>query len=316
MKAAVVTSYSAPPRYQDHVDPRATGEHELVVDVLAAGLHPRVRMQANGSHYTSSDEHLPLVPGIDGVGRGPDGTLWYFLTLGAAPGSMAERALIDTRRSIPLPNGADPVTVAATLNCAIASWLALSRRITFHQGRNVMVMGATGGTGQMAVQVARLFGADQVVAVGRDAGRLAAVPGATATALLDDPEQIRRVGAEVDVVLDFLWGAPATTTMAALVAGRADPPGRALTWINLGEMAGHETPVPAGLLRSSRLELIGSGQGSLSTAEIAADLPAVAAEIARGTFAVPATVVPLHQVEQTWPLPADSSTRIVFTPDG
>ncbi|WP_123600705.1 zinc-binding alcohol dehydrogenase family protein [Micromonospora sp. Llam0] len=179
-----------------------------------------------------------------------------------------------------------------------------------------MVVGATGGTGQMAVQVARLFGADQVIAVGRDAGRLAAIPGATATVLLDDPEQIRRVGAEVDVVLDFLRGAPATTTMAALAAGRTDTPGKTLTWINLGEMAGHETPVPAGLLRSSRLELIGSGQGSLSTAEIAADLPAVAAEIARGTFAVPATVVPLHRVEQTWPLPADSSTRIVFTPDG
>src|SRR5580700_1179466 len=78
MKAAVVTSFGAPPRFADFPAPVAAGEHELVVDVLAAGLHPRVRSQANGSHYTSTGE-LPLVPGIDGVGHGPDGLLRYFV---------------------------------------------------------------------------------------------------------------------------------------------------------------------------------------------------------------------------------------------
>ncbi|MFI7450008.1 hypothetical protein ACIBQX_21140 [Nonomuraea sp. NPDC049714] len=312
MKAAVVTTFSEPPHYQDHPEPQATGEHELVVDVLAAGLHPRVRMQAEGSHYSSTDE-LPLVPGIDGVGRGPDGRLWYFLSLGATLGSMAERTLIDTRRSVVLPRHADPVTVAATLNCAIASWLALNRRITFEKGQNVMVIGATGGTGRMAVQVARLFGADQVIAVGRDADRLAAIPGADATALLSDPESIGRAGAEVDVVLDFVWGAPAAAAMTALVTGRTDPT-RPLTWVELGSMAGPQAPIPSAALRSSRLQIIGSGQGSLTTADMAAEAPAVAAEIVRGTFAVDATEVALQHVEQIWTRPADSSTRIVFTP--
>ncbi|MGW3342576.1 hypothetical protein ACWDA3_04680 [Nonomuraea rubra] len=277
MKAAVVTSYAEPPHYLDFPDPRPASEHHVVVDVLAAGLHPRVRMQAAGSHYTSSDNDLPLVPGIDGVGRGPDGTLWYFMSLGNTPGSMAQRTLIDTRRAVALPPGTDPVMVAATLNCAIAPWLALNRRITFTKGQNVLVLGVTGGTGRMSIPVARLFGAGQVIAVGRDPGRLSTITGATVTALL---------------------------------AARTDPK-RPLTWVQLGEMAGPHAPLPAALLRSSRLQLLGSGQGSLSAAEMAADVPSVAAEIVRGTFAMDATAVPLRDAEQAWVRPTDSSTRML-----
>ncbi|MCA1190197.1 MULTISPECIES: zinc-binding alcohol dehydrogenase family protein [unclassified Saccharopolyspora] len=307
MKAAVVTAYGTGPRYADTPSPRATEEHEIVVDVLAAGLHPRVRMQADGSHYTSSPDELPLVPGLDGVGRGPDGRLWFFAIFGGRSGSMAEQAVIDTRRSIVLPDGADPVAVAATMNCVIASWLALTRRIALEPGKNVLVLGATGGTGRMAVAVARLFGAAQVTAVGRDPERLAAVRGATGTALIGDPPP-----PDVDVVLDFLWGEPAVTTMGALLSARPEP-ARPLTWINLGETAGSRAALPAGALRSSRIDVIGSGQGSLSGAEMAAAAPEVLAEIARGTFAVDADPIPLHDVERAWAKPADSSKRIVLT---
>jgi NADPH:quinone reductase-like Zn-dependent oxidoreductase len=220
--------------------------------------------------------------------------------------------VIDTRRSFVLPDGSDPVSVAATLNCAIASWLALKRRTTFERGQNVMVLGATGGTGRMAVDVGRLLGAGQVIAVGRDPERLAAIPSATATALTSDPETIGRLGAEVDVVLDFLWGEPAATAMATLVHGRTDLL-HPLTWVNLGEMAGARAVLPAGVLRSSRLQVIGSGQGSLTAAEMASEIPAVAAEIARGTFAVEPDPIALRDVERAWSRPADSSKRIVFT---
>ncbi|MEN3615945.1 zinc-binding alcohol dehydrogenase family protein [Plantactinospora sp. ZYX-F-223] len=314
MKAAVVTAFGTAPRYLELDEPQPADEHEIVVDVLAAGLHPRVRMQAVGSHYTSSRDSLPVVPGIDGVGRGSDGRLWYFMSLGGRYGSLAERAVIDTRRAFVLPDGSDPVPVAATLNCAIASWLALTRRITFERGQNVLVLGATGGTGRMAVQVCRLLGAGQVIAAGRDPERLAAIPRATATALTGDPETIGRLGAEVDVVLDFLWGEPAETAMAALVAGRTDLL-RPLTWFNLGEMAGAQATLPAGVLRSSRLQLVGSGQGSLTAAEMAAEIPTVAAEIARGTFAVEPDPIALSDVERAWSRPVDSSKRIVFTPN-
>ncbi|GAA3634707.1 zinc-binding alcohol dehydrogenase family protein [Kineosporia mesophila] len=312
MKAAVVTAYGEAPRYLDLPEPRAVGEHELVVEVLAAGLHPRVRMQAEGSHYTSSAEDLPLVPGIDGVGRGPDGRLWYFMSLGARAGSMAERTVIDTRRALMLPESTDPVTVAGTLNCAIASWLVLSRRIPFEKGHNVLILGATGGTGQMSVPVARHFGAGRVIAVGRDTGRLAALPGVDDIALLGDPESVARVGAEVDVVLDYVWGEPAVAAMTALVQNRPEP-ARPLTWVQLGEIAGAQASVPAGLLRSSGLQILGSGQGSLGTADMATEIPAVAAEIARGTFAMKTTAIALEHVEEAWNRPADSSSRIVLT---
>ena len=311
MKAAVVTAYGTAPRYLEFPDPQPTGENEIVVDVLAAGLHPRVRMQAGGSHYTSAGTGLPLVPGIDGVGRGADGRLWYFMSLNGRYGSMAERAVIDTRRSVVLPAHADPVAMAATLNCVIASWLALTQRITMRPGQNVLVLGATGGTGSMAVEVARRLGAGQVAAVGRDPGRLAALPGATSTAMTGDPDTIARIGAETDIVLDFLWGEPATEAMAALVAGRADPI-RPLTWVNVGEVAGPQAMLPAGALRSTRLQIIGSGQGSLTGAAMAAAIPAVAAAIADGVYSVEPDPVPMHDVERAWSLPADSSRRIVL----
>lgn len=102
MHAAVVTSFDAPPRYLDFPTPTPHGEDEILVDVLATGLHPRVRSQASGSHYTSTDE-LPLVPGVDGVGRGADGVLRYFILPDSAMGAMAEQTVIDTRRSVVLP---------------------------------------------------------------------------------------------------------------------------------------------------------------------------------------------------------------------
>ena len=128
MKAAVVTSFDTPPRYEDVDAPTPSGPADLVVDVVAAGLHPRVRSQADGSHYTSTDE-LPLIPGIDGVGRGPDGRVRYFVLPDTTRGSMAERTVVDEQRSILLPEDADVVALAAAMNPAMSSWVALRRRI-------------------------------------------------------------------------------------------------------------------------------------------------------------------------------------------
>src|SRR5262245_49853145 len=182
MKAAVVSSFGSAPRYQEFPIPEPAGEDEMLVDVLAAGLHPRVRSQADGSHYTSTGE-LPLVPGVDGVGRDPDGRLRYFVLPDTTMGAMAEQTVIDSRRSIVLAEGADPVAVAAAMNPAMSSWVALRQRVSFQAGQDVLVLGATGSAGQMAVQVAKRLGAGQIIAAGRDPGRLAALPalGATAT---------------------------------------------------------------------------------------------------------------------------------------
>ena len=96
MKAAVVRSFDAPPRYEEFADPAPRGRDELLVDVLAVGLHPRVRSQADGSHYTSTGA-LPLIPGVDGVGRGADGIVRYFVLDDTPMGSMAEKTVIDIK---------------------------------------------------------------------------------------------------------------------------------------------------------------------------------------------------------------------------
>lgn len=319
MHAAVVTSFDSAPRYQEFADPRPTGADDLVVDVLAAGLHPRVRSQADGSHYTSTDE-LPLVPGVDGVGRGADGLLRYFILPDTTLGSMADRTVVDRRRSVVLPAGTDPVAVAAAMNPAMSSWVALRQRIAFQPGQSVLVLGATGSAGRMAVQVAKLFGADQVIGAGRNAEALAGLPalGATGTVLLDgDPADVaRRLGAaaaDVDVVIDYLWGAPTAAAMVAVVTDRADR-GKPLTWIEIGSVAGPTASIPSAALRAARLQIVGSGQGSVSAREIITELPALAEEITRGTFDVDAQAVPLADVEQAWADAARTGRRLVLVP--
>jgi NADPH:quinone reductase-like Zn-dependent oxidoreductase len=296
MKAAVVRSFDTAPRFTDFPTPDPVTNHEMVVDVLAAGLHPRVRSQADGSHYTSTDE-LPLVPGIDGVGRGADGLLRYFVLPDTTMGSMAERTVIDSRRSIVLPEGTDPVAIAAAMNPAMSSWVALRQRVRFAPGQNVLVLGATGNAGRMAVQVAEHLGAGHVVAAGRSGG----VPLA----------EVGQAAKDVDVVIDYLWGGPTAAAMAAVVTGRTDR-SRPLTWIEVGSVAGRTAEIPAAALRAARLRIVGSGQGSVGAREILAELPALAERVNAGTFDVDARPVPLKDVESVWY--EQSGPRTVLVP--
>jgi NADPH:quinone reductase-like Zn-dependent oxidoreductase len=322
MKAAVVTEFGAAPRYEDFPAPEPGGPDEILVDVLAAGLHPRVRSQADGSHYTSTGE-LPLVPGIDGVGRGADGRLRYFVLPDTTMGAMAEQTVIDTRRSVALPDDTDPVAVAAAMNPAMSSWVGLRQRVAFEPGQRVLILGATGNAGQLAVQVARVFGAAEIIAVGRDAGRLSALEalGATGTVALDgSPEAASRLGqaaSDVDVVIDYLWGQPTADALAAIVGARADD-GQQLSWLQIGSVAGATSPIPSAALRAARLQIVGSGQGSVSPRAFLAELPALARTITEGTFQVNARAVPLADVEQAWADAADAASgqRIVLTPQG
>jgi NADPH:quinone reductase-like Zn-dependent oxidoreductase len=317
--AAVVRSFGTPPRYESLDTPQPSGGHDAAVRVLAAGLHPRVRSQADNSHYTSTGD-LPLIPGIDGVGRLPGGQLAYFVLPDTTIGSMAEQTVIDSRRSVELPQDADPVLIAAAMNPAMSSWIALRRRISFRPGQKVMILGATGSAGQLAVQIARHLGASQVIAAGRDPQRLDQLPalGADITvSLAGDPgpaaARLGAAAAAADVVIDYLWGQPAADAIMALLARRHDR-SAPLTWIQIGAVAGNSAPLESAALRSANLTVIGSGQGSVRTADILAELPALAREITAGTFTVNARAVPLSQVERIWSAHADPGERIVLTP--
>jgi NADPH:quinone reductase-like Zn-dependent oxidoreductase len=316
-KAAVVTAFGAAPQYLDFDGPDASGPHALAVDVLAAGLHPRVRSQAAGTHYTSTDA-LPLVPGIDGVGRDDEGNLRYFVLPDTTLGAMARRTVIDARRSVVLPADADPVALAAAMNPAMSSWVALRRRVpgALPEGGSVLILGATGNAGRIAIEVARRLGAARVVGAGRDGARLAALAAEAGidVAALDDADRLGALAGDVDVVIDYVWGEPAAAALAAVVTARPDR-GKPLTWIQIGSVAGPDAPIPSAALRAARLAIVGSGQGSVPTPDILAEIPALAAEITAGTFAVHARAIPLADVADAWAqAEAGTTERLVLTP--
>jgi NADPH:quinone reductase-like Zn-dependent oxidoreductase len=321
MNAAVVTSFAEPPHYQQFDVPRPGGADEALVDVLAVGLHPRVRSGAAGAHYTSTGT-LPMIPGIDAVGQRPDGKRIYFVAADDVIGTMADKAVASPRRSIELPDNADAAKVAAAMNPAMSSWVALRRRVPIQPGQSVLVLGATGNAGAMAVQVARRLGAGRVVGAGRDPGRLHALAEAANGAdvvvqLTGDREAtdsaLATAAAESDIVLDYLWGQPAQQAIVALLTARSDR-GRALDWIQIGAVAGPAIELPSVALRSANFRLQGSGQGAVSAQAYLAELPSLVDEINQGTIAVTANTTPLAQVEQIWTRPDVPGQRTVLVP--
>ncbi len=233
---------------------------------------------------------------------------------------MAEKTVIDERRSVLLPDGSDAVGIAAAMNPAMSSWIALKQRVEFRPGQKVLILGATGNAGAMAVQIAKLFGAAEIVAAGRDPDRLASLPalGATATVhLAGDPDvvakQLGGAAADVDVVIDYIWGEPTAAALVAVITHRADR-AKPVTWIEIGSVGGATAPIPSAALRAARLSIVGSGQGSESTRAILTELPSLAKAITDGTFRIDARPMPLDDVEQAWAEAERSRQRIVIVP--
>ena len=306
MKAAIVTTFGEPPVYADAPEPVAASGDEAVVEVLAAALSPRVRSQAAGTHYTSGED-LPLIPGIDGVGRLPDGKLVYFLLPDTNRGAMAERTVVDLRRTVPLPASADPVAVAAVMNAAMASWVALRRRVKMRRGARVLILGATGSAGSQAIAVARHLGAREVIGAARDPERVRGADRAVGLGA-----ELAEAGARVDIVLDFLWGDVTREALYAIIPARADEE-QLLTWVQIGSMAGLEAPIPSAALRAVNLRMVGSGQGSVPGRAYRREVGSLAKEVVRGTFSVPARAVPLSDVAAAWANTA-SPERLVLVP--
>jgi NADPH:quinone reductase-like Zn-dependent oxidoreductase len=316
MNAAVVTSFSEPPHYLPFDVPEPRTGDEMLVDVLAAGLHPRVRSGAAGVHYTSTGA-LPMIPGIDGVGRRPDGKLIYFVADDHVLGTMADKAVADAGRAIELP---DDVNVAAAMNPAMSSWVALRLRVPIEPGQSVLVLGVTGNAGGMAVEVAKRLGAGRVVGAGRDLERLSAVAAAGADDVIpltaDDEATgtaLAAAAAEVDIVLDYLWGKPAQRAIVALLTARSDR-SRAMNWIQIGSVAGPTIELPSVALRSANLRVLGNGQGAVSGRAYLAELPSLVAEINSGAIAVSANPVPLAEVEAAWTRTGSPGERTVLVP--
>lgn len=317
MNAAVVESAQSVPQYRPFDDP-VPQPGESVIRVLAAGLHPIVRSRAKGTHYTSSGQ-FPLIPGIDGVGRLEEGRRVFFAAASQRFGTFAERSLARLGVLIPLDDALPDAAAAALGNPAMSSWAALSHRARFVAGESVLILGATGVAGQLAVQVAKRRGARRVIACGRNLETLEKTKalGADATVSLELPHDelvaaLRdEIHAGVDVVLDYVWGPPAEAALQAIA--RRDNETSPLRYIQIGQSAGRTIPLDGAVLRSSAVELLGSGFGSVSLPELVASISEFFAEAARRPFEVGVRAFPLRDVASAWNEP-EAGDRFVFIP--
>ncbi len=320
MNAAVVTAFDAPPRYAAFADPVAAGG-EALVTVTAAALHPIVKALASGSHYGSTGE-LPFIPGVDGAGRLADGTRVYFGISRSPYGSFSEKALAASWMTIPLPDGLDDATAAGIANPAMSSWVALMERANFTAGESVLVLGATGVAGHLAVQIARRAGAKRIIAVGRNPQALeeSKTLGADAIISLDQPDDALIAAlrcewavAGVDVVLDYLWGHPAECVLQAISQKGLKNAASRIRYVQIGNSAGATISLPAETLRSSRLEMLGSGFGSASMDQIRRAIGEFFELAAKEPFQFKIKALPLRDVEAHWN-DAEHSERLVFIP--
>lgn len=318
MNAAVVSAFGEPPRYTTFADPSPQPGEEIV-EVRAAGLHRIVRAIAAGKHYLSAGTP-PFVPGLDGAGVLGDGRRVFFAASRPPFGTFAERSVALRSRCLPIPDTLDDVTAAAIANPAMSSWAALTVRTHMEPGAHVLVIGATGIAGALAVQIAKHLGAGRVVAAGRNrealdalmpCGADALVPlGVEQDALVDAfRKELREHG--IDVVLDYVWGTAAEAFFEA-VTGKSVEGARRIRYLQIGSMGGATAAVRGEMLRSSGLELMGSGFGSAPIERIFESIGAFFASAAGASFRIDVRAVPLRDVAVAWN--EEGRARTVFVP--
>lgn len=318
MKAAIVTAAGKTPVLGDFREPRAD-DGETLITVGAAALSHLAKNRASGSHY-SAGSAFPFVAGVDGVGRREDGSRVYFILPTAPFGSMAERTVVAAAHCVAVPDALDDATAAALALPAMSSWAALRERVRFAPGETVLVHGATGASGRLAVQVAKYLGAKKVVATGRDPQALAALNALGADVVIPltqeaaalDAAYAEQFSAGIDVVLDYVWGPSAERILA--MAAKAGKSGVPIRFAQIGSTGGAAINLPAAVLRSSGLEMMGSGLGSIPLARLLHAVGEVLQASAPGGFAIATRPLPLAQVESAWS--AEGSERTVFVNGG
>jgi NADPH:quinone reductase-like Zn-dependent oxidoreductase len=315
MQAAVVNVLGQPPRYQSFPDPQPSAD-EVFIKVRAAGLHPIVKALAAGSHYMGSGQ-LPMVPGVDGVGTLEDGARVLFGLARKPWGTMSELTIAPRDRCLRIPDGLDDAIAAAIPNPGMSAWLSLKERARLAAGETVLVLGATGVAGRLAVQVAKHLGARRVIGAGRNAQSLQSA-GVDSIVRLDEPDDaIRRSFATeaekgIDVIIDYLWGRPTELLLEALAEGFRPDSARSTRLVEVGESAGKNITLSGATLRSVDLRILGSGFGSVSLQGVFDAIPTLFSLAASGDLTIDIDPVPLNDVESAWSRKSDGR-RIVFT---
>ena len=323
MKAAVVTAAGKTPVYGDFPTTVAKAEQELV-SVRASALSQFSKSRASGSHY-SSGGGFPLVAGSDGVGVTQDGRRVYFVLPEAPFGALAEFCPVSANRCVKLPDALDDITAAAIANPGMSAWAALVERAHLVSGETVLVNGATGTAGRLAVQLAKHLGAGKVIATARNAEELEEVKKLGADIVIpftlgnlhpsgakDYENALKHVFASgIDVGIDYLWGESAKTVIVAIAKAVEDA--KPVRFVHVGGASREENiDLPGAALRSSAIMLMGSGLKSLRMSVLLESIRRVFEAVQPAGLKIATKVVPLSQVEEVWDKAA-GKPRVVFS---
>ena len=317
MNAAVVNVLGQPPKYQPYPEPDPS-PGEALIHIRAAGLHPVVKALASGAHYASGGQ-LPMVPGIDGIGiRDDDGARVYFAFARRPFGAMSERTVVSRDKCLSVPDGLDDAIAAAIPNPGMSAWLSLKERAGLVPGDTVLISGATGVAGRIAVQVARHLGAKRIIGAGRNLDSLHTAAVNAIIRLDQSEDDIRKALAQeveqgINVVIDYLWGRPAELILESLAKGFRPDKARSIRMVEVGEAAGKTITLPGATLRSIDLKLLGSGFGAVPLDRVLDAIPTLFSLAAKGAITINVERIPLRSVESAWSRKTEGR-RIVFVP--
>ena len=312
VRAAVIREVGAAPEFGDAEEP--SGD---TIEVLAAPINP-IDLAVSRGILATGHPPLPYVPGCEAVGRAGDGRLvWLFGgSLGrTSNGAMAERAAIEDSHLYDVPDGADPALAAGLGIAGLAGWLPLAWRAPLAGGENVLVLGATGSVGLVAVQVAKLLGAARIVAAGRSAAGLerAAQLGADATIRLDEADDLVAAfkdafgGEGPNYVFDPLWGEPAAAAVQA-----AAPWARV---VNLGQSAGPMSELASAAVRFKSLTIFGHTGFAPAPDVLAEHYRRLVGHALAGDVVLEVERIPLDSVADAWRRQAEGAgAKLVVVP--
>lgn len=321
MKAAVVFEKGGIPQYADFSDPEVNSENEQLISVKAASIKHLDRARAGGTHYSTENEvHQPKLIGSDGVGMLENGDKVYFFS---KKGTVAEKAVADKKFIVPIPEGLDFPTAAALPNAVMGSAMGLKFKTKLKSGETVLINGATGITGKVAIQVAKLYGAKKVIVTGRNQEVLESLYDLGADEVVslqlndeDFKQKIKEIHSEtpIDVVLDYIWGHSVELLLSALKGDGTFSHKTRL--VSVGGMSGDTIQLSSQILRGTDIQISGSGLGSWAPDEFKLLLTEIIPEMfqaaANGILKIETETVHLKDIETIWQHEISSRKRLVI----
>jgi len=323
MKAAVMYQKGELPQYVlDFPEPTIQNDEEVLVSVKAVAIKHFDKGRASGKHYSSdAPKASGRVIGGDGVCLLEDGTRVYGM---GVSGMLAEKATIEKDRMVKLPAGVSDATAAALANAVIGSAMGLRFKARIQAGDVVLINGATGFTGRVAVQLAKHYGAKKVIATGRNQQSLNDLLELGADEIIsikqDDEQFIAQLkemhtNTPIDVIIDYLWGHTAEMILASLMGNGSFT--HKIRFVSVGSMSGDLIQLSAANLRSVDLQLTGSGLGSWQKDEVrklfSEILPEMFQLAAAGKLKVETIEVKLADIADLWNLDVPDGRRLVVT---